>query len=142
MTKLARAIVQKDKYVIFEDRKHRFLDLKTSLYFEPYQDLGMELLERLFNPPNSREVVPVETLYDIAAALQNKWELLAHVLDIFSNTIAEIKRESPLQTERCNSVLFKWSQSNGTYAALRSILAQYSIFGGRNPLVSHSTCLA
>lgn len=142
MTKLARAIVQKDKYVIFEDRKHRFLDLKTSLYFEPYQDLGMELLERLFNPPNSREVVPVETLYDIAAALQNEWKLLAYVLDISPKMIAEIERESPLQTERCNSVLFKWSQSNGTYAALRSILAQYSIFGGRNPLVSHSTCLA
>lgn len=137
MTKLALAIAQKKKCVIFEDCEHRFLDLEKSLYFEPYQGLGIELLKRLFNPPNPMEVIPVETLYDIATALQNEWKSLAYVLGMSQRMIAEIERESTLQTERCKSVLFKWSKSNGTYAALRNILAKYSIFGGRNPLVSH-----
>jgi len=138
MTDVALSIVNKHPNVISSCQEHRFLKLNDLIFFEPYQGLGKELLRKIFNPAQKpTKCVPETDLHSIARALHKKWELLAEMLDIAPEVITELERDTksdPIQ--KCMTVLTSWSQRNGTFVALRQDLGQYSIFFGRNPLVS------
>ena len=141
MTQVTEAIVEKhsnlilDYHTLSDIPDHPFLPLDNLVLFEPYQNLGKELLKKLFNPLHcaSSEFVPKETLDDIARAYHTKWKALSDVLNV--PLTAEVERlRSDLQ--KCRDILTAWSLRGGTFAALRHDMGQYSIFVGRNPLVS------
>ena len=143
MTQVTETIVEKHPYLIVDDHtlpdtpEHPFLPLDKVVLFEPYQNLGRELLEKLFNPLHcaSTERVPEETLDNIARAHLTKWKALSEVLDVPPELTLEVD-SSTSDLQKCMDILTAWSQRDGTFAALRHDMGQYSIFAGRNPLVS------
>ena len=141
MTQVTQTIVEKhpnfilDYHTLSDTPRHPFLPLDKLVLFEPYQNLGRELLKKLFNPLHRApsEFVPKETLDDIARAYHTKWKALCEVLNVPLTVEVESLR-SDLQ--KCRDILTAWSLRGGTFAALRHDMGQYSIFAGRNPLVS------
>ena len=146
MTQVTQTVVENHPYLIVDDPTlsdtpdHPFLPLDRLVLFEPYQNLGRELLEKLFNPLHSASTqrVPEEILYNIARAHRTKWKALSEVLDV-PLTVEVDSSRSDLQ--KCRDVLTAWSLRDGTFAALRHDMGQYSIFAGRNPLVSLWLCM-
>ena len=142
MTQVTQTIVEKHPYLIVDDQRlsntpdHPFLPLDKLVLFEPYQNLGRELLESLFNPLHSASTqrVPEEILHNIARAHQAKWRALSEVLKVPLELTEMDSSRSDLQ--KCKDILNAWSLRGGTFAALRHNMGQYSIFAGRNPLVS------
>ena len=145
MTQVTETIVEKHPYLIVDDHtlpdtpEHPFLPLDKLVLFEPYQNLGRELLEKLFSRLDraSTEHVPKEILHSIARAHQTKWKALSEVLNL---TLAVEMDSSRSDLQKCTDILTAWSQRHGTFATLRHDMGQYSIFAGRNPLVSLWSC--
>ena len=120
MCTVARAIARKEPNITLDDEalshtpNYPFLPLRNLLLFEPYRDLGVDLLRKIFdNEQNADQAVPKEMITEIFKAMRNQHESIAN----------ELLSPSPTQRD--------W-----TYGDLFHILSQHSIFAGRNPLVS------
>ena len=108
------------------------LSLESLLLFEPYADLGEPILRKLFSEEKQRLII-----FSIADCIPDK----------NTEMIKKIFKPSPTQLrERMSGgsiaspvyhVLDMWRDScEGTYQCLREKLDQFSVFAGRNPLVS------
>ena len=115
MTQVTQTIVEKHPYLIVDDQRlsntpdHPFLPLDKLVLFEPYQNLGRELLESLFNPLHSASTqrVPEEILHNIARAHQAKWRALSEVLKVPLELTEMDSSRSDLQ--KCKDILNAWS---------------------------------
>ena len=130
MTEVASAVATGASSVVHDSGRPVSLD--SLLSFEPYADLGEANLRELFSEEKQRLKI-----FSIAECIPDK----------NTELIKKIFKPSPTQLrERMSGgsiaspvyhVLDMWRDScEGTYQCLREKLDQFSVFAGRNPLVS------
>ena len=117
--------------------------LKSIVQFEPYLCLSMKAYDFLFHPQNPvlKEKVSNDFLSCFADRVQDP-----DSVSLFSRILAQApptqsSQASPSQ-ELVHSLKVWRNETEGTYQCLRTTLDQYSIFGGRNPLVSTRSTLS
>ena len=142
---VARAIVQIDPCAVNESGE--LLSIDELICFEPYSCLGESMLQKLFNQENAETIVTDGFLQNMAGAIventddhttrEFKRKVFMKVFKISPVAIKEATHDSDLETERLFGIFQAWcSHSDGTYQCLRQKLDDFSLFHGRNPLVS------
>ena len=114
------------------------LSLDTLLSFEPYMYMGRATLDKMFADSDaeySTEIVPDDFLLNIADI--DKRAVIAGLLKVNPTS-----RQPPPPANACaatsdTDILVAWrSQSEGTYKCLQERLDSFSVFAGRNIMVS------
>ena len=122
------------------------VEIDQLLYFEPYTCLSEEMRRELVaeSENNSDKLVSEAKVGKISYTKVNQ---LKQVLGIDSTKfLAALARAPPFQRDQpeyqCKLVFQVWKEStqSPTYGALRSALDKYSVFNGRNLLVSGCIC--
>ena len=141
LSDLARALLKNAPFLICCSGL-TCLEINQLLYFEPYTCFSVETLRQLFAESESKLVS--EVFLNKARKFSNiHVDQLKTVLSIdrtrFEAALAEtppFQRDKP--EYQCKLLFQMWKEStlNPTYGALRSLLDKYSIFCGRNLLVS------
>ena len=139
-TELTKAIVAAEPCVL--DTVGRPVGLEELLYFEPYSHLGERILCKLFNEqsPHNEELTSDEFLYRIAdRTYQNKDKFVKLFNNPQTTSLHErINQAPPGPTHELVRVFQLWRDcSEGSYRCLRKQLDSFSVFAGRNPLVSY-----
>ena len=114
------------------------VSLDSLLSFEPYAVLGEAILRELFCSP-CNTVISEEFISKIALRLSRKSQI---VQNTFKAILVPFDERLSLETAgsaiyNVRQVMVIWRDScEGTYQCLREKLDQFSVFAGRNPLVS------
>ena len=110
------------------------------LYFEPY---AYVIVECLFTESNLDKVVSEEFLDGVSKTSGIKVQQLKQVLGIGDAKLQAVPARAPSiqrdhPEDQCKLVFQVWKENtqSPTYRALRSALDKYSVFCGRDPLVS------
>ena len=132
LSELAEALVDDESVLISQPGK-TMVEVEQLLHFEPYFCFSLEMLKVLFAEENSEEIVP-ETFFDVVSKTANT--KVDHLKQLFSIDSVKLQRDQP--GYQCKQVFLVWKENTQTptYRALRSALDKYSVFCGRNPLVS------
>ena len=146
ITELATAIAE-DKQVVTRKQGHgqQMLGISELLYFEPYTCFNPTLLAELFKDENSGNEVPDIFHLDAGMAAHSKMHILKNILEhnprelqaaIAIAIVSQTYQNDPMHN--CYLLFRTWALSapSPTYQALRSALDRFSVFCGRNPLVS------
>ena len=140
ISQIADAVVSCKGYVV-ANTIHKQLPsderLNGVLYFEPFSDLGEELLQALFAEIQQESPITDKFLEEMAKHMHHKWEVLASILEASSELVWQLQREDSSPATKCKRVLQEARRTTWgrTYGGLRKRLEKYSIFRGRNPLV-------
>ena len=112
------------------------LVLMAGLLFEPYANLNVNILQQLFS--DETKVVSDKFLYTVAEHIHYKKDFFRDMLKPSHAQLEEkINKEAPDgQCKQFMCMLQCWRGDSGTYQSLRVTLDQFSVFAGRNPLVS------
>ena len=130
---VSRAVVEGDPGAIGSN--NRPIDLKELLLVEPYANLKADILQQLFN--GETKMVSDKFLYAIAELIDYKKGLFIDMLKPSRAQLADkIRQALGGDIEEFVCVLQCWRGDSGTYQSLRETLDQFSVFAGRNPLVS------
>ena len=109
--------------------------LKRLVQFEPYAALDKEVVRFLYHPDNIalKEKLSNSFLSCFADGVQN-----LESASLFHRILAQAMQSSQASPslELVHSLNVWRNETEGTYQYLRTTLDQYSIYGGRNPLVS------
>jgi len=117
------------------------------LAFEPYAHLREDIIKEIFDDGKQEEEVKDSFLYAISESLDEKAESVQQKMDFFTKLFNPSRT---LLQERINRApegrvhelarIFQFGRgSEGTYGCLREKLDKFSVFCGRNPLVSGCT---
>ena len=143
LAELAEALAGK-KAIVVSQPGQRVARIDGLLYFEPYAWVSPG---SLFSEKNSDRVISEAFLDEVSATSCTKVDQLKCVLSINSAKLrAALARAPPFQCDQpeyqCKLVFQMWKEStkNPTYGSLRSALDEYSVFCGKNPLVSVCVC--
>ena len=117
------------------------VSLDSLLSFEPYADLGEPILRELFLKarPQCKEVLSQTLVSDIAERIPKKKGMLKALFKPKPALLAQRMSEAGFVSDELEvtQILDIWkNQTEGTYQCLREKLDQFSVFAGRNPLVS------
>ena len=138
-SQLVTAIVAAEPCVV--DAVGRPVDLEELLHFEPYSHLGERILCQLFDEqsPQNQELVSDDFLYRIAdRAYQSKDKFVQLFISPQTMLHERISQTPPGPTHELVRVFQLWRDcSEGSYECLRKELDRFSVFAGRNPLVSY-----
>ena len=123
LTHIANAIIKKETRLENQDGYNSIL-IRDLVIFEPYLSIRPELLNELFHPDNSDKLVSMSFLevVDPQPAIDQQEEL----------------EKNSIPASKC-LVLLQWllrKLENPTYGNFHKELAKYSIFCGKNPMVS------
>ena len=139
LSELAEALTEK-KAIVVSQPGQKVVRIDGLLFFEPYACISPE---KLFSEENSNQVISETFLEEVSATSYTKVDQLKHVLSINCAKLrAALGRAPPFQRDQpeyqCKLVFQVWKEStqNPTYGSLRSALDKYSVFCGRNPMVS------
>ena len=146
ITELATAITE-DKQVVTRKQGHgqQMLGIRELLYFEPYTCFNSTLLAELFKAENSDKEVPDIFHLDAGKAAHSKVHILVKILEHNPRELqaaiaiaAESKTYKDDPMHNCFLLFRTWAlcSPSRTYQALRAALDRFSVFCGRNPLVS------
>ena len=141
IAKITSAITAAEPCVIGKDRLP--LDLEKLLYFDPYIHLSVTVLQKLFDEQQSScdEEVTDEFMHQMAQCAHTKLEHFVKMFSMFKPPIHNvIEQATPSSTHAIVQLFHLWrlrSRKN-SYRCLRRELDQFSVFAGRNPLVSHN----
>ena len=146
ITELAAAITE-DKQVVTRKQGHgqQMLGISELLYFEPYTCFNSTLLAEMFKTENSDKEVPDIFHLDAGKAAHSKMHILVKILEHNPRELqaaiaiaAESKTYKDDPMHNCFLLFRTWAlcSPSRTYQALRSALDRFSVFCGRNPLVS------
>ena len=119
----------------------RSVNLKELLLVEPYANLKADILQLFIG--ETREMVSDKFLYEIAELIDYKKGLFIDMLKPSRAQLADKIRQLQAlggDIEEFVCVLQCWRGDSGTYQSLRETLDQFSVFAGRNPLVSFMSC--
>ena len=132
LSDLAEALVEEESVLVSQPGK-TMVEVEQLLPFEPYTCFSVETLRLLFAEQNSNKVVSDTFLDAVSKTAQMKVDQLKQV---FSIDNIKLQRDQP--EYQCKQVFQVWKEStqSPTYRSLRSALDKYSVFCGRNPLVS------
>ena len=135
---VSRAVVAGSRGVVSSNNEP--VDLKELLRFEPYANLKADILRQLFIG-ETKEMVSDKFLYEIAELIYYKKDLFIDMLKLSRAQLADkIRQALGGDIEEFVCVLQCWRGDSGTYQSLRETLDQFSVFAGRNPLVSFMSC--
>ena len=136
MTEVASAVATGASSVVHDSGRPVSLD--SLLSFEPYADLGEANLRELLCSHCSTKISE-EFLSKLAFCISNKPQA---VLNVFETILLPLSERASLEAAssplyRVRQVLKIWKDGcEGTYQCLQEKLDQFSVFAGRNPLVS------
>ena len=146
ITELATAIAE-DKQVVTRKQGHgqQMLGISELLYFEPYTCFNATLLAEVFKDETSGKEVSDIFHLNAGKAAHSKMCILMKILEhnpselqaaIAIATASQTYQNDPMH--HCYLLFRTWALSSPsrTYQALRSALDRFSVFRGRNPLVS------
>ena len=139
ITEIAKTIIEGSLFVIGPNNKP--LPLDTLLYYEPYSRMGKGDIEMLFCKKNINDSISSAYLLSLSKSLYPVYQRLVEVLKIPSAELGyqnfkEKRCDQPVQM--LHHLLESWTSwtEQPTFGTLRSEFDQYSIFLGRDPLVS------
>ena len=141
---LAETILENQSVVVSQPGK-KMVEIDQLLYFEPYTCFSGEMLRELVavSEESKNKLVSEAFVNEIGKSSHRKMDQLKRALGIYSTKFeAALARAPPFQRDhpeyQCMLVFQVWKEStqNPTYRALRSALDKYSVFNGRNLLVS------
>ena len=131
---VSRAVVEGAHSVV--GSSGRSVHMKELLLFEPYANLKSDILQQLFLG-ETKKMVSDRFLYAIAELVYKKKDLFIDMLKLSRAQLADkIRQDLGGDIEEFVCVLQCWRGDSGTYQSLRETLDQFSVFAGRNPLVS------
>ena len=135
ISQVTRAIAAGHPCVIGKDSQP--LHLEKLLYFEPYFHLSKTIVEELFNEEKASHDIDHTKLMDrMANCFHNKWDDVFSMLKLLDSTLMEEAPPSSVQDIIRLLQLWHLHSRKGSYQCLRRELDQFSVFAGRNPLVS------
>ena len=150
IAEIAEAIAE-DKPFVVSQPGGKMVRIDDLLYFEPYAYVNVVWL---FAEENKKKEVSKAFLDKVSKTSFMKVNQLKQALAIDSVKFqAALARAPPFQRDQpenqCKLVFQVWKEStqSPTYGALRLVLDKYSLFSGRNPLVScefvqvHAACV-
>ena len=150
IAEVAEALAE-DKPFVVSQPGGKMIRIDDLLYFEPYTYVNVGWL---FAEDNPNEVVSEAFLDKVSKTSFMKVDQLKQALGIDSTKFQAALARAPLfqrdQPEyQCKLMFQVWKENtqSPTYGALRSALDKYSVFCGRNPLVScefvqvHAACV-
>ena len=137
LSELAEVFVDDESVLVSQPGK-TMIEVEQLLHFEPYFCFSVEMLRVLFAEENSEEIVS-ETFFDVVSKTAHT--KVDHLKQLFSIDCIKLQRVQPGYP--CKQVFLVWKENTQTptYRALRSALDKYSVFCGRNPLVSVCVCV-
>ena len=125
---------------VFDKSQQNFIPLMELLYWDPYMHLGEELLTDLFDPAKQDVEISDAFIYAYSQRekVSNNWKIFGKVLGLDNGIVRNIVDQSRDRTDYITEKMLDFYRStiDGTYGGLRAIMDPYSIFGGRNILVS------
>ena len=146
---VAQTIVDMNPCVHDDSDVGEIISMEELLYFEPYSDIGRQLLEKLFDKENEDVKVSDYFLNEISQSivantepryLKQKKELFLKLFklnpDVLHEQVMSLPESQSFQFKKMFQI---WcSRSYVTYGHLKKTLDKYSMFCGRNLLVSVS----
>ena len=136
LTDIARSIKEREPRVLDQDGRNPVL-IEQLLYFEPYVGVRKEVLEVLFRPENRDTRVPEEVLSQLAEDVYPRMELYREAIQPAAMSFHEELHNEPIVPRQCLSLFCALHRRiNPTYENFHKELDQFSIFHGRNPMVS------
>ena len=151
ITELATAIAEGKPAVTHKQgQKQEMLTIENLLHFEPYACLNRAILSRLFCKDNTQKEAPDDFLMDMAKAGHTSMDDFKTILKYNESElqVAIGQLVPPYQSSsihHCFRLFRTWKVCSGhpanTYNGLREALDEYSVFCGRNPLVSQCVCI-
>ena len=141
MTEIAQTVIEGSPFVICP-WNNKPLALNKLLYFEPYSRMDEQHVTLFFSKENSDDPIPPDTLLELSSFLHPVYHHLVKVLKIPTIELgyhAEEWRGHPVKM--LHHLLESWisRREQPTFQTLRSEFDEYSVFFGRDPLVSQDT---
>ena len=139
LTDIAQSIKEREPRVLDQDGRNPVL-IEQLLYFEPYVGVRKEVLEVLFRPENRDTRVPEEVLSQLAEDVYPRMELYREAIQPAAMSFHEELHNEPIVPRQCLS-LFRALHRRiiPTYENFHKELNRFSIFHGRNPMVSKAS---
>jgi ankyrin repeat protein len=134
VTEIANCI--SNGHLCVQDVNFRPLHINNNLlHFEPYAVIGKnpKLLDCLFDPDHASKEVSKEIIYEYADLAHNAGATPHQIGCIMSISRSDIEE---IQTSEREKIFRLFCSSITSYSSLRELFDSYSIFQGRNPLVS------
>ena len=144
LSELVEALLENESGLVNQPGR-KGVEIDQLLYFEPYTCFSADVLRELFAEfeNSSDKLVSKAFLNKVIKTSHTKMDQLKQTLGIDSTKFqAALARGPPFQRDQpeyqCKLVFQVWKENtqSPTYGALRSALDKYSVFCGRNPLVS------
>ena len=134
MESIALAISKEGKFVT---RKQDFQQksINDLLYFEPFSSLGTDILKELFEESNDKKQLDPRFLKRLGKVLQDQVNEFRQTLQVGTQALRDAVCDNPAHYCYLVSTIWK-EQGHCSYGDLRSALSKFSVFCGRNPLVS------
>lgn len=127
-----------EKYTSVFDRSHQHTILLSKLlYWDPYMNLGRKIVEDIFNPSLQGIEVTAEFIDEFSERV-DQWETIAlNVFKFERSTISNISRKSSDPCHACKGMFHNFrSMEMLTFGRLRELFDSFSIFSGRDIIVS------
>ena len=146
LSDVARSVIMTKPGVICNDGSS-FVELEKLLLFEPYNNLGEDILKELFDEKKDRKMKD-DFLYDVADQIvreadsediDQKKEYFLKLFNPHPTLLQErVCRAPEGATHKLVRIFQIWRDrsTDQSYGHLRRKLDEYSVFCGRNPLVS------
>ena len=138
ITEVAETIKEGKEYVLIEN--HQTTELEKLLGFEPYANLGEAILKEVFDEQKCAEEVLDELFFRLADHTHQHKELRTVYELPLSRLANELTPHGAIR--RLAHVFQRWRDElgkEGTKKNFRKRLDQFSVFGGRNPLLMSAT---
>ena len=140
LSELVQALLENESGLVSQPGL-KMIKINQLLYFEPYSCFSAETLSELNT--ESDKLVPKAFPEEVSKNSHTKLDQLKQALSVDSTRFqAALARAPPFLRDQpeyqCKMVFQVWKENtqSPTYRALRSALDKYSVFCGRNPLVS------
>ena len=141
--KIATAVSAEKKFVTRKQGpKQESIPINDLLYFEPFSSLSTDILKELFEESNDKKELDVRFLNEFRKVMQDHVNEFQQTLQVKAKALRDVVHSSPPSVRynpahHCYLVLKIWKeQGHHNYGDLRSALSKFSVFCGRNPLVS------
>ena len=134
---IASTVVSSGKYLLLNENEE--LELKYLLHFEPFATMSQALIHELFDDRHSN----YHGLIDEAFLSRLADKVFMHVdefMTMLEPSMTELSRRNPQgNVQKLFHVFLLWKQKmgeNATRCHLKHAIEVFSVFAGRNPLVS------
>ena len=135
ITDVSRSVIKCEDYCYCNNKSSAVVKLSTLLHFEPFMDIGKDIINELFTKGESK--VTDESLAYISDHAYSNTDMFITILDVSLSSLESKVRNAPTGvTSKLLCALQLWRNKEGSYSSLCKRLIEYSVFAGRNPLVS------